>query len=437
MQHADLQINPQWLIPVEPAGVELTQHAVIVNNGRIAEVCPLAQAAAYAPAHIVDLPGHALIPGLVNAHGHAAMTLMRGIADDLPLMTWLSEHIWPVESALVSEQFVADGTQLAVAEMLSSGTTCFNDMYFFPMQAARAASGAGMRAVIGMIALDFPSVLAKDADEYIAKGIEFHDHARSDPLITSAWAPHAPYTISDRPLSRIRVLAEEMDVPIHMHVHETADEVNNAVNERGQRPIARLQDLELLSPRLIAVHMTQLEPEEIELVARYGVHVVHCPESNFKLASGACPTDALLKAGGSVALGTDGAASNNDLDMLSEMRSAAFLAKHVTGEAGAVPASSALGMATLGGAKALGLGDEIGSIEPGKAADLCAIDLGDLATQPVYSATSAIVYAAHRAQVKAVWVAGRQVVADGSLLHMDTQRLIANAKAWHEKTAAL
>ncbi|MBT6274268.1 MAG: TRZ/ATZ family hydrolase [Chromatiales bacterium] len=431
MQHADVLIEADWIIPVEPFGQELRDHAVIVTNGRIVEVCPSTSARErYAPTTHHRLSGHALVPGLVNTHGHAAMALLRGIADDLPLMEWLSKHIWPAEARLVNEAFVYDGTRLAVSEMMRGGTTCFNDMYFFAGETARAASELGIRAVIGLIALDFPTAVAQNADEYIARGIEIHDQVRHLPLVSTAWAPHAPYTISDKPLTRIQVLAEEMDVPIHIHVHETSGEVESAVAESGRRPLARLHELNLLSPRLIAVHMTQLKPAEIELAAQCGIHIVHCPESNLKLASGACPVHTLMEAGVNVALGTDGAASNNDLDMFAEMRTAALFGKFVANDAGAVPAATALKMATLNGALALGLADDIGSIEPGKAADLCAIDLRGAATQPVYDATSTVVYSANASHVRHVWVAGSHVVDNGDVVSTDDNLILARANEW-------
>jgi 5-methylthioadenosine/S-adenosylhomocysteine deaminase len=437
MQEVDTLIEPRWIIPVVPTGVELERHAVAITDGRIVAVLPTDQAhLRYAPRRTITLPSHALIPGLVNAHTHAAMSLMRGMADDLPLMTWLSEHIWPAEARVVNEQYVHDGTRLAVAEMLLGGTTCFNDMYFFPNHAGKAAIEMGIRAVLGMIVIDFPTAWAKDPDEYIERGIALHDEMRHQPLVTTAWAPHAPYTVSDEPLLRIRTLAHEMDVPIHIHVHETATEVEDALKATGRRPINRLAELELFTPRLLAVHMTQLNDSEIELAGHCGISVAHCPESNLKLASGFAPVQALRDAGVNVCLGTDGAASNNDLDMLGEMRTMAMLAKAVAKDASALPAADALEVATVGGARALGLGAETGSIEVGKAADLVAIDLDHPSTQPVYSPTSAVVYAASRNQVSSVWVNGEQRVHNGALINVDLQRLLANAATWQTEVSA-
>ncbi|NNF96297.1 MAG: TRZ/ATZ family hydrolase, partial [Halobacteria archaeon] len=339
----DALIHARWIIPVEPAGTVLEQHALAVNDGRIIAILDSSKAdKQYSATSVVHLDGHALLPGLINTHGHASMTLMRGLADDLPMMTWLHEHVWPTEQKWVSAEFVYDGSLLACAEMLRGGITCFNDMYFFPEETVRAVEQAGMRASIGLIVVDFPSAWAQDADDYLNKGIELHDQLHNHTLITTAFAPHAPYSVSDAPLQRIAMLAEELDIPIHMHVHETADEVQQAVEKHGKRPLQRLDDLGLLSPRLLAVHMTQLHNDEIKRCAETGVHIVHCPESNLKLASGFCPVHDLNKAGINVALGTDGAASNNDLNMFGEMRTTALLGKGIAADASAVPAEQVL-----------------------------------------------------------------------------------------------
>ena len=434
MEQVDTLINARWIIPVEPHETVLEHHSLALRDGRIAALLPQAEAAArYRAAAVVELAAHALIPGLINAHTHAAMSLLRGLADDLPLMEWLQEHIWPAEGAWVSPEFVRDGTELAVAEMLRGGTTCFNDMYFFPDETARSAAAAGMRAVVGMILIDFPTAWAQNADDYLSKGLAVHDEFRHHPLISTAFAPHAPYTVSDAPLQRVQTLAEELDVPIHMHIHETEHEVTEAAQQNGLRPLARLEQLGLLSPHLLGVHMTQLSDGEINAYGRAGGHVVHCPESNLKLASGFCPVQRLLEAGVNLALGTDGAASNNDLDMFSEMRSAALLAKAVARRASAVPAARALAMATLGGARALGLEEETGSLVAGKAADVVAVNLGEAETQPVYHPVSQLVYACGRDKVTDVWVAGRHVLKDRVLTTVDEHDILAKAQAWQQK----
>jgi 5-methylthioadenosine/S-adenosylhomocysteine deaminase len=436
MDKVDTLIKARWIAPLAPRDAVLEGHAVAIRRGRIVDLLPADDAIErYEADEFIERPGHLLIPGLVNAHTHAAMALLRGLADDIPLMQWLQDHIWPAEQRWMSAEFVEHGTELAMAEMLRCGTTTFNDMYFFPEVAARVAARTGMRACVGMILIKFPTVWAGDSAEYLRKGLALRDEYKGHPLISLAFAPHAPYTVDDEYLVKIRRLADELEVPIHTHVHETADEVLGSVVDCGERPLARLDRLGLVSPMLMAVHMTQLEDEEIARLAAAGASVVHCPESNLKLASGFCPVAKLLDAGVNVCLGTDGAASNNDLDMLGEMRTAALLAKGVAGRADAVTAGQVLAMATINGARALGLAEETGSIEPGKWADLCCVDLERPATWPVYDPVAQLVYAAGRDQVQDVWVAGRRMVADGRLTRLDDAVIVARAGAWRDRIA--
>ncbi len=436
MQAVDTLIHCRWIIPVEPEHVVYENHSLVINDGRILAILPTPDCAGkFNPRQELQRPRHALIPGFVNSHTHAAMNLFRGLADDLPLMEWLNDHIWPAEGQWISPDFVFDGTRLAIAEMLRSGTTCFNDMYFFPDKTALAASQAGIRAAVGMIMIDFPTAWASQPDEYLSKGLALHDQYQHDPLISTLFAPHAPYTVSDGPLASIRTLAEELDVGIHMHLHETAFEVSQALENNALKPLQRLDHLGLLSPNMLAVHMTQLDNTDIELIASRGVHVIHCPESNLKLASGFCPVQALLDAGVNVALGTDGAASNNDLDMLAEMRTAALLAKAVAQDASALPAEQALRMATLNGARALGLGDETGSLEQGKLADIVAIDLDELESQPLYHPVSQIVYTACRQQISDVWVGGRHLLSERQLTTIDRDALLSQVRIWQDRIA--
>ena len=432
----DTLIYARWVVPVDTENSVLAHHSVAVHGGRIVATLPTAAAKAqFSALNEHELPHHLLIPGLVNCHTHASMSLLRGLADDMPLMKWLNDHIWPAEARWVSEEFVADGARLAVAEMLRGGISCFNDMYFFPDVVGHVAAAAGMRAVVGLILIDFPSAWASGAEDYLQRGLEVHDQFRNSNLIRTAFAPHAPYSVSDAPLQRIRVLADELELPIHIHLHETREEVQQSLSLYGTRPLHRLQQLELLSPALMAVHMTQLEEEELHPFAASGAHVVHCPESNLKLASGFCPVARLLEAGVNVALGTDGAASNNDLNMFSEMRTAALLAKGVAKDASALPAYDALRMATLNGARALGLEQEIGSLETGKAADICAVDLGGLGSQPVYHPVSQLVYATSRDQVSDLWIGGRQLLRSGQLTRLDTQKILVRAEEWRSRIA--
>ncbi len=435
-EKVDLLLHARWIIPVVPENQVLEHHSIAIRDGRIQGLLPREEAVrVYQAEKIKELPGHALLPGLINSHTHAAMSLLRGLADDLPLMTWLNKHIWPAEARWISEEFIQDGTQLAIAEMLLGGTTCFNDMYFFPDVTGREADTAGIRAVLGLIAIDFPSAWAADGDEYLHKGLRVHDHFRNHPLVHTAFAPHAPYSVADPVLQRIRVLADELEIPVHLHLHETQDEILQSLQHHDSRPMARLQRLGLLSPSLMAIHMTHLQEGEIEDFAAAGGHVVHCPESNLKLASGFCPVHRLMQAGVNVALGTDGAASNNDLDMFSEMRTAALLAKGVAGNASALPAAKALSMATINGARALGLEQETGSLEIGKSADLIAVDLQRVPSQPLYHPISQLVYACGREQVRHVWVAGRPLVSEGSLTTLDAERLLQRADHWRGKIA--
>lgn len=431
LQAIDLLVMPSALVPIEPAGVVLLDHALAVDAGRIVDVLPAHDARSrYAPRETRELPGHAVIPGLVNLHTHAAMSLLRGLADDLPLMDWLQHHIWPAEAAHVSRTFCVDGVNLSASEFIRGGVTCVNDMYFFPDASAEAFSAAGLRATVNLIVIDFPTAWAAGADEYFAKGIAVHDAVLGNPLLRTIFAPHAPYTVSDGPLRKVRAYADELGIGIHMHVHETEFEVADAFAKTGQRPWQRLKELGLLGPDFIAVHMTQLTDDEIAEAAAFGVHVAHCPESNLKLASGFCPVAKLLAAGVNVGIGTDGAASNNDLDLLAETRTAALLAKGVARDAQAFPAAQALHAATLGGAKALGLDSEIGSLVVGKSADFIAIELGAPHLNPSYNLISHLVYAAGRGDVSDTYVAGRALMRDRRLLTVDEDAVIAKAAEW-------
>ena len=435
-QPCDLSIEAGWVVPVEPHGVVLDEHAVAVRDGRIVAVLPRAAARErFAPRETVSRPGAVLMPGLVNAHTHNPMTLLRGVADDLALHDWLQHHIWPVEAAVIGPEFVADGVSLAIAEMLRGGTTCCNENYFFPDVQAATYKRHGFRARVGLPVIDFPTAWARTDDEYFDRAGEVHDQWRGDALVSTAFAPHAPYTVSDASFERIRMLADQLDIPVHCHVHETAQEVAESQERHGQRPLARLDRLGLVNDRLIAVHMTALEDAEVALCAQRGVSVVHCPESNLKLASGFCPVAKLQAAGVNLAIGTDGAASNNDLDMLGELRTAALLAKAVARDPTALDAASALRAATLGGARAMGLDAEIGSIEAGKQADLACIDLDPLETQPLYNVLSQLAYATGRHQVRDVWIAGRARLRDRVLVDVDVDALVANARQWRARIA--
>ncbi len=430
----DLLIKPSWVVPVQPAGAVLREHAVAIASGRIVNVLPVAEASSLPePVEVLELPEHVLIPGLVNLHTHAAMSLMRGLADDLALMDWLSGHIWPAEAKHVSPQFVHDGTLLACAEMLRGGVTCFNDMYFYPEMSGRAALEARMRAALGIILIEFPTAYAADAQDYLRKGLAMRDELKNEALLSFCMAPHAPYTVADKSFEQIVTLADQLQIPIHIHIHETRFEVEESLKQHGVRPLERLRKLGLIGPQLIAVHAVHLEEAEVALLANQGVSVAHCPASNLKLASGFAPVGAMLSAGINVGLGTDGAASNNRQDVLGDLRLAALVAKTSSNDARTLAAHSALRMATLAGAKALGVDEEIGSIEVGKAADMVALNLSALELSPCYDPVSQLVYAAGREHVSHVWVRGELLVKNGALTRLDESDIRSRARSWQQR----
>ncbi|MGI9204933.1 MAG: TRZ/ATZ family hydrolase [Woeseiaceae bacterium] len=435
MQHCDTLILAGWCIPVEPHGTVLTDHAVAITDGRIVGLLPATDARnRFAAGTTIERPGHALIPGFVNAHTHAAMTLLRGVADDLPLERWLRESIWPAENRWVGTEFVRDGTRLAIAEMLLSGCTCFSDQYFYPEIVAETAEEMQMRAVVATPLLEFASPWADNAAEYLAKGAELvHDRFAEHSLISSAFAPHSTGTVSDESFNELRVLADQLDKPVQIHLHESAQEIEDALAATGERPIDRLERLGLLNSSLLAVHAVHLTDQEISRFADAGVQVAHCPNSNLKLADGVAKIAQMLAAGVEVALGTDGAASNNLLNMPGEMRSAALLSKMQADDASALPAATALRMATLGGASVLGMAEQIGTLENGKWADLTAIDLTRLNSQPVYDPISQLVYAMHADQVRDVWVAGRHQVENGELLLASEADIVRRSSEWRDR----
>ena len=436
MQTVDLRIDAAWIVPVEPAGT-FTGHALIVDGGKVVAILPSHDAdAQYAPRERVERPHHVVIPGLVNAHTHAAMTLMRGIADDVPLQPWLTQHIWPREGRFVSPEFVHDGTLLGCAEMLRGGITACNDMYFYPGDAARAYEEAGLRALIGMPVLDFPTAYAADAEAYLARGLEARDAWKRVPHIAFALAPHAPYTVGDATFARIVTYARQLDLAIQTHVAETQSEVDDARAATGASTLARLDTLGATGPNFIAIHAVHLDDRDIATLARHRCNVVHCPASNMKLASGIAPVGRLVEAGINVALGTDGAASNNRLDILSEMRLASLLAKVSTGDAAALPAATVLAMATLHGARALGFDDVTGSLLPGKDADIAVVDLGGVTAQPVFDPVSHLVNVAERADVRDVWARGRRMVEDGALVALDVNAILSRARVWQQRLAS-
>lgn len=433
----ELIIHARWIAPVIPRQTIFENCALVIDDGTIIALLPAAEAdrryRARTTHHLLE---HLVFPGLINSHTHAAMSLLRGFADDYPLQTWLHEHIWPAENHWVSAEFVKDGTELAMAEMIRGGTTTFADMYFFPEDAARAVHEAGMRAQITFPVFDFPCAWGQGPDDYIRKGLALHDAYRSNELITIGFGPHAPYTVSDEPLQRIATLAEELQAPIQIHVHETATEVSDALASSGKRPLQRLQEIGLLSPLTQCVHMTQIDDSDIAILQQTGAHVIHCPESNLKLASGFCPAAKLLDADINVAIGTDGAASNNDLDMLGEMRTAALLGKGVSGDPTKLDAFTTLEMATLNAAKALGIDSRTGSLEVGKAADISAVRMTELESLPLFKPLSQLIYTQSGSRVSHVWVNGRCLLAERKLQTLSEHEITTKARRWQEKIAS-
>jgi len=433
---ADLLVHPRWLVPIVPRGTVLENHSLAIRDGRIQALLPRSEARLIQATQEIELPGHVLMPGLVNCHGHAAMSLLRGYADDLPLMPWLEQHIWPAEGRHVSQEFVRDGTLLACAEMIRAGTTTFSDMYFFPEATAAAAQKAGMRCQITFPIFDFPTAWGSGPDEYISKGLRLRDDLKHRELVSVVFGPHAPYTVSRPVLERIATLAAELDLPLQIHLHETRGEVLAAVEQHGERPLDTLNSIGLIGPRTQCVHMTDLGDQDIALLAAAGAHVVHCPQSNMKLASGACPTGKLLARGVNVALGTDGAASNNDLNLFGEMQAAALLAKLHSADATTLAASDVLYMATMGGARAMGQEEQIGSLEAGKLADMIAVDLSGPECQPVYNPLSQLVYACNGSQVTHRWVAGRALMSERELMTLDLAEVLQQSSQWRDLIAS-
>jgi 5-methylthioadenosine/S-adenosylhomocysteine deaminase len=435
-------ILPEWIAPVAPGPAVLTGHAIAVDGELIHALLPAQEALARFPdARRLELPGHLVVPGLVNLHTHAAMALLRGVGDDLPLKTWLERRIWPLEARLMSPEFVYDGSVLACAEMLLGGITCFNDMYFFPEQTAAAASVLGMRVALGIIVVEFPSAYGSGAAEYIRKGLELRDRLRDEPLVSFCLAPHAPYTVSDESFARVVKLTGELGLPIHCHLHETAHEIEQSLASTGLRPLQRLARLGLLGPELVAVHAVHMDDTDLRLLAEHGASVAHCPHSNLKLGSGIARVTRMHELGINVGIGTDGAASNNRLDLLGEGRTAALLANGTTGDTSAWSAHRTLRAMTLDGARALGLSDRIGSIEPGKQADLVAVELDALEVLPVFDPVSHLIYVAGREHVREVWISGRHVVRKRQLTEasggVQVGHVASRIRLWHNRISEI
>jgi 5-methylthioadenosine/S-adenosylhomocysteine deaminase len=434
MQTINQLVHAKWIITCEDNNRVLEHHAIAIQDGKILDILPSTEAAKKYQAQTEQhFKTHAITPGLINAHSHIAMNVFRGLADDLALMDWLSHHIWPAEAKWVSDEMVYDASLMAMAEMIRCGTTCFNDMYFYPEATAKAAELAGMRAFIGMTIIDVPTNWAKNAKECFAKSHAFLLQYEHHALITPTFAPHSTYTVSIEDLAKINALADDYNLKINIHLQESKHEVDESLKKHGKRPLQRLHDIGMVSPRLIAIHMTDLNNDDFTILEKTRPNIVHCPESNMKLASGMSPVQRLLNLPINVALGTDGAASNNDLDMISEMRSAAFLGKIATYDPKAVSAETALKMATLHGAKALGIDHLTGSLSIGKSADFISIDLEQIETEPLYHPISQIVYAASRHQVTDVFVAGKQLLKNRQLTTLNEKEILEKAQSWGKR----
>jgi 5-methylthioadenosine/S-adenosylhomocysteine deaminase len=440
-------LSPRWLAPVAPENIVLERHSVVIQAEHILAVLPTSVALQNHPGcQQIELPNHLLTPGLINAHSHAAMSLLRGVGDDLSLQNWLEKRIWPMEAQLVSPEFVFDGTVLAIYEMLLGGVTCFNDMYFFPDAAARAAKQLGMRANLGIVVFDFPSPYGSGAPDYLAKGLKLRDDCSKDDdplntLLSFCLAPHAPYTVGDDSFRQVATYATELGLAVHTHLHETAFEIEQSMAQYGKRPIERLAELGLLGPDFVAIHGVHLNESDLALLAQTGASVVHCPHSNLKLASGIAPIAKILSHRINLAIGTDGSASNNRLDLLAEAHTASLLAKGASGVASTFPAAAVLHSLTMAGAQAVGLSDRIGSIEPGKLADITSFDLSDVESQPIHNAISHLIYAAHRSNVSDVWISGRHVVKKRQLNQSGAlatlSEVVARSGLWHNKTSEM
>lgn len=434
MHNIDLLITARWILPIAPKNIILEQHALAVKDDKIIDVLPLEQAKEqYYAEQYLDFPHHVLMPGLVNSHTHTPMNLFRGLADDLPLMDWLTKHIWPAEKALINAESVAVGTRLAIAEMIRGGTTCFNDNYFFPDITAQTAIETGMRVVAGNVIMSVPTDWASDEKGYFTRAENILRDFTPHPLVNWTITPHAPYTVNDDSFKKVREISDKYDLHVHLHLHETAFECEQSIKEFGVRPIARLQKLGLINEKLIAIHMVDVNSAEMDVIAKANASIVHCPESNLKLASGFAPIAEYVKRGINVAIGTDGAASNNDLDMFGELRTASFIAKAQSGDPTSLPAHDVIKMATLNGAKAIGLEKQIGSLEAGKFADFIAVDLSSYLTQPIYNPLSHLAYAVNRLQVSDVWIAGKRLLKNGEFTRLDTTELVESAQVWADK----
>ena len=430
MESADLLITPRWLLPIAPANVALEGHAVAISAGRIVAVGPVAQLESRFDARErISRGSHALLPGFVNAHTRASMALMRGLRVHAPVLRWQRETVAPAES-IVSPDFVREGTQFAIAEMLRAGITAFSDSYLFPEEAARAAAEARVRAVIGLPVAEPGGPAAADSAAHLDRAAQLWDDYRADPWVSLYFAPPAPFAADDAMLGRLRIVADELDARIAMPVHETALEVQDSVSQHGLRPLQRLEKLGLLRPGFTALHMNHLEPGDIARARTAGLSVVACPQADLRLGSGSCAVSALLQASVPFGFGSDSPVASGAFDLLAEARLATLLSSSD------VSSAEALCAATLGGAIALGLGTTCGSIEPGKSADLICIDLATLACEPFTSVADAVLFGATRREITDVWTGGRAAVSESQLLAFDERELARLARDWADRVSS-
>ncbi len=429
-------VRTQYLITMNKKDEIIENGAVVVEEGRIKDIAEFTEILKKYKEPSIPIYGNShsvLMPGFINTHTHAAMVLFRGIADDLPLKQWLTEHIWPREAKFLSPEFVYDGTLLASLEMLKSGTTTFNDMYFFTESIAEASKKLGIRAVIGQGVLDFPTASGKGADEYLKKAEEFIEKYGSDELITPAIAPHAIYTCSRETLLKSKELALKNSVPIHIHLSETFHEVEECIKEHGKRPVKYLDEIGFLEGKITAAHSVWLDDEEINIMAERGIGVSHCIESNLKLSSGIAPVARMIKKGVKVSMGTDGAASNNNLDLLEEISIAAKVQKGITADPTVLDVKTCMKMLTVWAAESLGIESETGSIEIGKKADMILLNLRKPHLQPVYDIYSTIIYSAKASDIEDVFVNGIPVILNGRHQFVDEDEIIDKALWWAER----
>jgi 5-methylthioadenosine/S-adenosylhomocysteine deaminase len=433
-KNASIIISASWIFTSNSEGQLLSDYSIVIENDKIIDLVPQDKVFdEYEANDTYQLTDHILIPGLINTHTHAAMSLFKGFADDLPLQDWLNDYIWPAEKKFINSSFVKDGSILALSEMIKSGVTTFNDMYFFPDATAEAVKELGVRSNIGLVVLDFPTNYATDPEDYLLKGFEFRDKWRNEELITTSIAPHAPYSVSDEAFTLINTYSEELSINIHTHLHETQWEIEDSIEKYGITPVQRLNNLGIIGPSLMAVHCVHLNDQDMATLAKNKVSIVHNPSSNMKLGSGISDIAKMLKQNLNISLGTDSSASNNRIDIMEEMRLAALLIKGSTKSPESFSANEAIKMATINGAKALGLESIIGSIEKNKKADLVAIDLNSIENQPIYNPLTTLVYSSSRSDVSYVWIDGEIKLKDKKLVKIDEERIIQLAKKWQRK----